>query len=32
MKVFELYWKDIHIGSVNETNWDMRSSGDIIFY
>jgi hypothetical protein len=32
MKVFELYWKDIHIGSVNETNWDMRSSGDIVYH
>ncbi|MET3026501.1 hypothetical protein ABXT06_07500 [Flavobacterium sp. UW10123] len=31
MKNFELYWKEIHIGSLIETNWDMRSSGDIAF-
>lgn len=32
MKKFELYLKDIHIGSVTETNWDMRSAGDIIYH
>jgi|GEM_PF-1199177 len=31
MKNFELYWKELHIGSLVETNWDMRSSGDIVF-
>jgi hypothetical protein len=31
MKNFELFWKEIHIGSLTETNWDMRSSGDILF-
>jgi hypothetical protein len=31
MKKFELYWKDLHIGAIVETNWDMRSSGDISF-
>ncbi|MNJ86612.1 hypothetical protein D3C87_41160 [compost metagenome] len=32
MKNYELFWKDIHIGSVTETNWDMRSAGDIIYH
>ena len=31
MKKFELYWRDLNIGSIVETNWDMRSSGDISF-
>ncbi|MFB3389375.1 hypothetical protein [Flavobacterium sp. LAR06] len=31
MKKSELYWKELHIGSIVETNWDMRSSGDISF-
>jgi hypothetical protein len=31
MKKYELYWKGIDIGSLTETNWDMRSSGDIKF-
>lgn len=31
MKKYELYWKETHIGSLTETNWDMRSSGDISF-
>ncbi len=31
MRKFELYWKEINIGSLSETYWDMRSSGDIIF-
>ena len=31
MKKFELYWSDLNIGSIVETNWDMRSSGDISF-
>lgn len=31
MKNFELYWRDLIIGSIVETNWDMRSSGDISF-
>lgn len=32
MKAFELYWTTIHIGSLTEKNWDMRSSGDIHFH
>ncbi|MCD8408639.1 hypothetical protein LNI90_11675 [Tenacibaculum dicentrarchi] len=31
MKKHELYWKNIDIGTLKETNWDMRSSGDIQF-
>lgn len=31
MKKFELYWRELNIGSIVETNWDMRSSGDISF-
>lgn len=31
MKKLELYWKDFNIGSIVETNWDMRSSGNISF-
>ena len=31
MKTFILYWKNIEIGTLTETNWDMRSSGDIKF-
>ncbi|WP_289659941.1 hypothetical protein [Flavobacterium panacagri] len=31
MKKFELYWKDLNIGSIIERNWDMRSSGDIVY-
>ena len=31
MKKFELYWRDLNIGSIVETSWDMRSSGDISF-
>ncbi|GAA3629521.1 hypothetical protein [Flavivirga jejuensis] len=26
-----LFWKDIEIGALTETNWDMRSSGSIRF-
>ena len=29
MKKFILYWKDIEIGTLTETGWDMRSGGDI---
>lgn len=29
MKTFILYWKDIEIGTLTETNWDMRSGGVI---
>ena len=32
MKRYEIYFKDIHIGSVTETNWDMRSSGDMNYH
>lgn len=32
MQAFELYWKAIHIGSLTETNWDMRSSGVIQYH
>lgn len=32
MKKFELYFKEIHIGSLTETYWDMRSSGDIVYH
>ncbi|MBE8723680.1 hypothetical protein [Flavobacterium hungaricum] len=32
MKNYELYFKDIHIGSLKETNWDMRSAGDIVYH
>ncbi|MFD1603186.1 hypothetical protein ACFSJW_06200 [Flavobacterium artemisiae] len=32
MKKFELYFKEIHIGSLTETNWDMRSAGNIIYH
>lgn len=31
MKKFKLYWNNIEIGTLTETNWDMRSSGDILF-
>ncbi|WP_281632786.1 hypothetical protein [Flavobacterium luteolum] len=31
MKKLELYWRDLNIGSIVETNWDMRSSGNISF-
>lgn len=31
MKKHELYWKNIDIGTLKETNWGMRSSGDIQF-
>lgn len=26
-----LFWQDIEIGELTETNWDMRSSGNIRF-
>ena len=29
MKKFTLYWKSIKIGILTETDWDMRSSGNI---
>jgi len=29
MKKFELYWREVNIGSLVETNWDMRSFGII---
>jgi hypothetical protein len=32
MKKFELYFKDIHIGSLTETNWDMRSAGNVVYH
>lgn len=31
MKKYDLYFKETLIGSLTETNWDMRSYGDIIF-
>lgn len=31
MKKYELYWRNLNIGSLTETNWDMRSSGCILF-
>ncbi len=31
MKQFDLYWKDIKIGILTETGWDMRSSGTIAY-
>ncbi|SNR92226.1 hypothetical protein [Flavobacterium sp. ov086] len=31
MKKYELYWKNNNIGSLIETNWEMRSYGDILF-
>ncbi|TDQ27574.1 hypothetical protein [Tenacibaculum caenipelagi] len=31
MKKLELYWQDINIGTLTETNWDIRSSGNIQF-
>ncbi|WP_278021522.1 hypothetical protein [Flavobacterium ginsengisoli] len=31
MKKLELYWRDLNMGSIVETNWDMRSSGNISF-
>ena len=32
MKHFELFWKNLHIGSLTETSWDMRSSGNILYH
>lgn len=32
MKKYELFWRDVHIGSLTETNWDMRSSGEIRYH
>ena len=32
MKKYELYFKDIHIGFLEETNWDMRSAGYIVYH
>lgn len=32
MKKFELFFKEIHIGSLTEINWDMRSAGDIVYH
>lgn len=29
MKKFDLYWEEIKIGILTETNWDMRSAGTI---
>lgn len=31
METAELFYKDIKIGTVTETNWDMRSSGTIVY-
>lgn len=31
MKKFNLFWHNIEIGTLIETNWDMRSSGNIQF-
>lgn len=31
MKEFNLFWRNIEIGSLIETGWDMRSSGEIQF-
>lgn len=31
MKKFDLYWEALKIGTVTETNWDMRSSGNIVY-
>lgn len=31
MKSYTLYWKDLLVGSLVETNYDMRSSGTIRF-
>jgi hypothetical protein len=31
MKKYTLYWKDFLVGSLFETNYDMRSSGTIRF-
>ncbi len=31
MKKYDLYFKETLIGSLTETNWDMRSYGDIIY-
>ena len=30
-KQYELYWQEIHIGTLTETNWDMRSAGYISY-
>lgn len=30
-KKYDLYWKNIKIGILTETNWDMRSSGNITY-
>lgn len=30
-KKYDLYWKDIKIGILTETGWDMRSSGNITY-
>lgn len=32
MKTFELFWENLHIGTLTETYWDMRSSGDIVYH
>lgn len=32
MNTFELYYKQIHIGTLTELNWDMRSSGTIVYH
>ena len=31
MKKLILYWKNTEIGTLTESNWDMRSGGDIVF-
>ena len=31
MKTFDLYWETLKIGTLTETNWDMRSSGNIVY-
>lgn len=32
MKTYELFWKNLHIGTLTETYRDMRSSGDIVYH
>lgn len=31
MKNYELYWKEIHVGSLVKTNFDMRDFGIISY-
>lgn len=30
-KKYGLYWKEVKIGNLTETNWDMRSFGHIVY-